>query len=70
MKQQITTARLAARWGVHRSTINRYRTEGLLHPLGKRGAGLTATFVYAMSEVERFERENHLLIQDATAPQP
>lgn len=59
----LTTTAVAQRWGVNRSTVNRYRVEGLLLPLGKRGAGTTASFVFSLEEVLRFERDNRLIVE-------
>lgn len=58
--RKLTTSDLVARWGVSGRSVTRYVKQERIATLGRRGLG--GEYHFDEAEVERFEKENNLVV--------
>lgn len=58
--QQLTTAEVAARWGVHVETVRRYQRSGKLKSSALQNVGRSIGYVYSIDHIRAFEAEFHI----------
>ena len=58
MKDLLTTAELAERWGMHEGSLKNWRSKGKGPPYVKIGEGYNTIIKYKLKDIEEYEERN------------